>query len=128
MARQSRESLPPLRPEGAPEKPGPEDLVLVTPDHRFYWVARDEYRKHEFSIHEGGLYDNLLKAGVTLAQLPPLGDLPKGMGEALCACYLVNLASIQAQKAQQKVRRVPLNGTSKRASARKSSGVGRKRR
>jgi hypothetical protein len=90
----------------AAKTPADEDLVIVAPNHKIYWVAKEEYRKHPFDVEEGDLYDNLLKAGVMLAQLPPkVEQLPRGMGDARCICYLVNLASIHAQAEQSKVPR-----------------------
>ena len=57
------QAIPPRHPKGTPKKPGDEDLVIFTPDHRFYWVSRDDYRKpeHEFLPDPSDLYDNLLR-------------------------------------------------------------------
>ncbi|HYO54551.1 hypothetical protein [Archangium sp.] len=116
------QAIPPRHPKGTPKEPGDEDLVIFTPDHRFYWVSRDDYRKpeHEFLPDRRDLYDNLLKAGVVLAQLPPLKEVPRQMGIAECVCFLVNLAGIRAQDAQKGLesRRAELSRT---ASARKKT-------
>jgi hypothetical protein len=92
----------------AAKSPGDEDLVIIAPDRQFYWVGRDEYRKHPFEIEEGDLYDHLLRAGVVLAQLPPKReDLPPDLGDSRCICYVVNLSSINAQAEQRLVARNP---------------------
>ncbi|WP_309887685.1 hypothetical protein [Archangium sp.] len=117
----------------AAKTPADEDLVIFAPDHQFYWVAKEEYRKHPFEVEEGDLYDHLLRAGVVLAQLPPKReDLPPELGDARCICYLVNLASIHAQAEQKSVPRSkpasPTGPASRTASVRKSSRAGGKRK
>jgi hypothetical protein len=111
------ETPPPRHPPGAPKEPGDEDLVIFTPDHKFYWVSRDAYRKPEceFLPARRDLYDNLLKAGVVLAQLPQLKDVPKQMGIARCVCFLVNLAGMRAQDAHKglETRRANLEGATR---------------